>query len=603
MLQTTHKDGIKIALCIITKGDCELDTLKICIQSALPAVDDVYITANGSETKKTKKYCDKNGFFYSYFKWIKDFSAARNFNFQQAESRQKYDYILWLDSDDELVAPQELRNLAITTKQNSYDVVFFDYWYGCRFSDTPSYKTISSVDIIQPRERLISPGTNVWKGRLHETPVPVEGKEIRYTKYSHDPKENRNIVVVHRDVIPMSYLDTEKFKRNQELLELQLEDERSRGSADPRTLLYLMKIYVEMDEKQKWQKVLDMGEEYLERSGWDEERGVANVCMAQALVKLGRSNEAINRYHMSLEEWPYNPETQLHLATLYYNMKQYSKAQYWLAVAMEMSPKNPGRTITNLSAMKELAGRLNMGLAFNVEKNIDKAATAAKALFDDFPTQENAATLNYIEDIKELNSACKNVDLLSQYLDSIGESTKIPKLLDTLPIAISSQAFAIKLRNTFIKPKVWDTDEIAYFANFGKAHFFKWDGNSLRHGVGGSETAVIRLSEEWVKLGYKVTVYGDPESPCEINGVKYVPWYYFNKNDEFNIFIQWRHCGLAGKAKAKKFLVDLHDVFSQVDYTQEQLAAIDKIMVKSRYHRNLAPAIPDEKFLIISNGI
>ena len=59
---------------------------------------------------------------------------------------------------------------------------------------------------------------------------------------------------------------------------------------------------------------------------------------------------------------------------------------------------------------------------------------------------------------------------------------------------------------------------------------------------------------------------------------------------------------MANKVVSKKFLVDLHDVWSEKDYL-EHLDNIDKFLVKSKYHRELAPNIPDSKFTIISNGL
>jgi hypothetical protein len=88
-----------------------------------------------------------------------------------------------------------------------------------------------------------------------------------------------------------------------------------------------------------------------------------------------------------------------------------------------------------------------------------------------------------------------------------------------------------------------------------------------------------------------------------IDGVNYLPWYEFNRKDSFNIFIQWRNWAYAGKVKCRKFYVDLHDIYNSVDFRQSELDFIDKIFVKSKYHRNLAPTIPDNKFIIVSNGI
>lgn len=170
-------------------------------------------------------------------------------------------------------------------------------------------------------------------------------------------------------------------------------------------------------------------------------------------------------------------------------------------------------------------------------------------------------------------------------------------------MSIQCQPFAIKMLQRTSKPRKWGEKEICYFANFGGKHFYTWDGNSINKGLGGSETAVIRLSEEWVKKGYKVTVFCDPEKPIVVNDVTYLPYYYFNRNDEFNIFIQWRGNALASKIKAKKFIIDLHDIFNGGDYTPEIMKHVDKVMVKSRYHRSNAPNIQDKQIVICSNGI
>jgi hypothetical protein len=124
----------------------------------------------------------------------------------------------------------------------------------------------------------------------------------------------------------------------------------------------------------------------------------------------------------------------------------------------------------------------------------------------------------------------------------------------------------------------------------------------LKSGIGGSETAVIRLSEEWAKKGYNVVVYGDPKEPVEINGVTYLPWYYFNKRDRFNIFIQWRATHLAGKIHAKMFLSDMHDVYADVTH-KDNIDKLDKFMCKSIYHREFGKDFPVTKVEVISNGI
>lgn len=587
---------IKIPLCCIVKDDTEAKQLEAMLDTIQPYVDDVYLTVTNENTPGIDSLAKRRGIHLSRFRWIDDFSAARNFNFSQAP--QDADYILWCDADDLWIGGDMVKEVARITKEAGFDVVFFTYWYACTFNGQPSLDSVASVDIQHLRERLIRPGTNTWKGRLHETPVPVDGAKMRYTSYAYSKEQP--VCVVHTatdDILPA------KMERNKRILEAQLEEERSKGEADPRTLLYLAKIYAENGTKEEMAKVLVMGEEYLAKSGWDEERGVCWEQMGICHAKLGNEREAARAFHNAIQEWPHQPLFYLRLAQSYYNLKLYRQSQHWLEVGMRVEIDDKSGNLVNYKAMKLMASELLLNLEYNVRKNVDKAVEAAKLVYRENPTENNLQNLNFLQDLKDLNQACLHADKLAEYLDSIGQKDRIIPLLDQLPQAITSQPFAVRLRHWHANPRKWGDNEICYFANFGQKHFEQWDPTSLNKGIGGSETAVIRLAQEWTRLGYKVTVYGDPIKSGDYDGVTYLPWYHFNPKDRFNIFIQWRNWRLAGEVKARKFYVDLHDVWNGVDVGQEQLKHIDAFMVKSKFHRDLAPNIPDYKFKIISNGI
>jgi hypothetical protein len=259
--------------------------------------------------------------------------------------------------------------------------------------------------------------------------------------------------------------------------------------------------------------------------------------------------------------------------------------------------------VVAVTPIKIMAANLMLKWAFHVEKNIGKAVEASNMLIGVDPSQANLENHEYLLNLKEMDDACGHIDKLVHYLSDIGSENSIVPLIDRLPMEIQQQPFAIKLRQKFSPPRKWGKKEICYFANFGGPFHEKWDGNSMVKGIGGSETAVIKLSEEWVRQGYSVTVYNDPEKPCMINGVKYFPYYWFNMEDKFNIFIEWRSNYMAGKINAKKHFIDLHDLFDPSPYTPEKLKYIDKVMVKSKFHRELAPNIPDDKIIVISNCI
>lgn len=595
---------MKLSACLIVKDDSELNSLSQAVDSIKNHVDGVYITATGEDVDGVEKLCKDNDLQYSHFPWNDSFADARNFNFSQAPGDS--DYIFWMDADDIVVGGELLPEIARLSKMNGKDLVFFTYWYACTFKGEPSLTTLQKVDIEQMRERLIRPGVTTWKGRLHETPVPNNGVRENYTSYPFNADE-RPFAILHtsRDDVVNS-----KMQRNKRILELQLKEERDGGKdkADPRTLLYLMKIYAEEDDKEKWRETLEMGKEYLAKSGWDEERGTCYELMGQVYGHLDKLKESVNCFHNAINEWPHNPLFYIRLASAYYNLKNYRSARHWLDIASSMDlDKRFTSSTTNVHAMKVMFADLLVKLNYNAEKDTKKALEAARMLYKELPNKDNEQQLLFLEDQDRLNEACRNVDKLAEYLSDIGETTSIVNMLDALPIAISTQPFAIKIRHRFTMPRKWKENEICYFANFGSRHFEKWDGSSLDSGIGGSETAVVELSHQWAALGYHVTVYGDPitRNTQEIGkgSVTYLPWYYFNKNDSFNIFIQWRGWQLAGVVKTRKFYVDLHDIYSSVDMSTEEIQNIDKIFVKSQYHRLLGQNIPDHKFQVVSNGI
>jgi len=592
---------MKIALAMICKDDSEVKILKRCLDSIQNYVDGVYLTVTRPNQPEIAKLAKERNLVLSEYKWDYDskeawknwdFSKARNFNWAQVP--KGYDWIFWLDSDDIFVGAEYLRDIAQTALDAGKDEVFFSYWYGCTFKDdNPSLENLITVDLEHLRERLIKPGKTIWKGQLHETPVPLGKIEATYINYTKDLP----IAVMHGLTDKQNFA---RLERNRIILERQLEEEGA--DKDPRTLLYLMKIYAEL-EGDYLDKVLEYGKIYVKKSGWDQERGQAWEIMGNVYGKRGDQKQAIKCYMNGIREWPHQPMTYLRLAQAFFNAKRYRDCKFWLEIGMSLDISNKTTSMVNYEAMKVISSELLLKLAYQVEKDTKKALEAAKLLQSVHPTPEHQGSVEYLESVNALNDACMHTDKLCEYLESIGDTDGVPLLLDSLPVAISSQPFAVKARQRNIRPKRWAKNEICYFANFGNPHFEKWDGNSLKKGIGGSETAVIRLSEEWVKKGYKVAVYGDPEKPCVINGVAYLPWYWFNPRDKFNIFISWRTWGMAKNVKCKKFLVDMHDVFAGSDIEDKFIKKIDRIMVKSNFHRELAPNIPDYKFNVISNGI
>jgi tetratricopeptide (TPR) repeat protein len=592
-----------ISWCIIVKDDSEVESLKRCVGSVLPYVEEMVITANGEVVTEIEKFCatePKIKFFYH--KWTKNFAEQRNICASKVSSNA--DYYGWSDSDDVLVGGEYLRQTAEKARKSNLDVVFFTYWYSCLFDGEPSEATMKSIELTQMRERLLKPGVTVWKKRLHETPVPVDNIDFQHGvfKYSEDAPIAWLHLGVHREIVKGVVDDPSKNARNRELLELQLEDERATSGADPRTLIYLMKIYGEADDEETLLKTIEMGNEYLTKSGWNAERGMCCCIMGKCLGKLGRDREAKQLLFDAIGEYPFDPMLYLYLSKSCGNLKQYGEMRHWLEVALAMDPNQSISNVSNLLELKLMAAEQTMYYNFNGARDIRKAYKAMQILAKEMPTPENMETLNYLKGVNDLEEASRVAHELMIFYQEQGNHDGVVKIVESMPDTMRNLPFAWAMYNKHKEPKVWGEKEICYYANFAKPHLEHWDGNSLTQGLGGSETAVIKLAEEWTKKGWVVTVYGDPLVRTQINGVWYLPYFEFNSRDFFNIFIQWRSSFLAHRIKAKKFLVDLHDLWSPQQF-KGNVNQIDKFMVKSNFQKDMGEGIELEKFTVISNGI
>ncbi|MFZ2538974.1 MAG: glycosyltransferase [Oscillospiraceae bacterium] len=172
-----------ISLCMIVKN--EENTLQRCLDSISDIVDEIIIVDTGSEdnTKSIALRYTKNVYD---FKWIDDFSAARNYSFSKATK----EYILWLDSDDVLLESdrQKLINLK-NNFDNSFDVVMMKYNLG---SDDINYPTCTFM-----RERLLKREKGfMWNDPIHEY-IIISGKilntDICITHKRMHGKTDRNL--------------------------------------------------------------------------------------------------------------------------------------------------------------------------------------------------------------------------------------------------------------------------------------------------------------------------------------------------------------------------------------------------------------------------
>lgn len=137
-----------------------------------------------------------------------------------------------------------------------------------------------------------------------------------------------------------------------------------------------------------------------------------------------------------------------------------------------------------------------------------------------------------------------------------------------------------------------------------------WDPESIKKGITGSEEAVIYVAKELAKLGYKVTVYGDPPngSVHSMPGAnpRYVN-YLAPDEEKLDIAISWRmpHKSLEFKKRASKVFLWPHDTYYW-KLPEAQINGFDDVLWLTEWQRaqwiSINPSFA--KFTkIIGNGI
>jgi glycosyltransferase involved in cell wall biosynthesis len=131
-------------------------------------------------------------------------------------------------------------------------------------------------------------------------------------------------------------------------------------------------------------------------------------------------------------------------------------------------------------------------------------------------------------------------------------------------------------------------------------HENEWSPESKS--LGGSEEAVVYLSEEFVKAGFSVTVYNTVSKQKRFNGVLYKPYWLWNPNDVQDLTIIWRDPNILKEVphiESKKIFIDMHDAIPVNNTLQYNDSGT--IFVKSNFHASFVNAAND--IVVVPNGI
>lgn len=564
---------MKLALAMIVKGTAEeAKCLDTCLSYVAKEMDGIFITATYTDVQpiaqEIRDVCSKYNCFVSEYKWIDDFSAARNYNFSQVP--KEYDYILWLDADD---AVKNVENIKPTIEGNlDVDAFVIQYVYS------------KNPPVAHDKTQIVkNDGTFSWADSfLHE-----------------DLKANRNIIVKGIEGVQRIHLSNEdRFSQNKE-----------------RNMRISLKQVNEMpDDPRSWwnagmscKGLLDHTgsikylSEFIKLSSSNDEKYLAKIRIAESYLMLGDHQKAIDYAEQALGMKPIFPDAYNLLGVIYAGLDDFKKGEEYLLQGLQRSRNLPVRSMIvynprdyDFTPLKMLG---NVYFMWGKPKHAKICFEQALKIVDDEQCTE------YLKSCDIAINNLKKGEEIAKKLEKAKTDKAFEKIYNTLtPEQKAMPHICLVRNNRFIKKESTGKDITIFCGQTAE----EWTPDTAKtRGIGGSEEAVIWLSRTLVKRGWNVEVYnvcGHEEKVFD--GVVYKPFWMWNYRDKKDVTILWRSPLMADyDINTTKLFVDLHDVIQKGEFTEKRLTKIDKIFVKSNCHRALFDNIPDEKFVIVSNGI
>jgi tetratricopeptide (TPR) repeat protein len=558
-----------LSLCLIVKPEKEeAKLLDRALVFVAKYIDEICITQAGDKPSEEvsriiKKYKGKE----SFWKWNSSFADARNFNFSQATKK----YIFWTDADDIVEGAENIPELIRRMEEEKIDAIVMNYLY--------AFDVYGNCITQHLKTRIVRKDAVKWVGKVHE-----------------DFQELRQINAFMTEDVKILHKSEEKRIKESGERNLKMAKEIYKDDPkDPRNTWLVAnanRAMDNLDEAIKWYK------KFIEVSNSEEEKYLAYLDIADIEsrkdVKVG-----IDYALKALNLRPKYPNAYFVLGKLNHKIKKLEQARDFILTGLTLPLPITSIIVWNPREYDAVPLSELVVIYFELGK-VQEAVSAIKLVKkiypDDKEVDKHFSILN--EELKILDK----VDQVIEQLKDVNDKDKFLKIIETLPVELRSHPKICYLKNNLFIKKETSGKDLVYYCSYTEKI---WNPDIARErGVGGSEEAVIQLTKRWVKAGWNVTVYNNCGKEKVYDGVTYKPFWEYNLRDAQDVTIVWRHpmpCDY--EINSKVIMVDMHDVVAKEEFTEDRIKNLTKVMVKSQAHRKLYPNLPDEKIVIIPNGI
>jgi glycosyltransferase involved in cell wall biosynthesis len=277
--------------------------------------DELVVVDTGS-TDDTVDIAKARGATVHHFEWIDDFSAARNFSFDQCHG----DWVVWLDADDRVppVAQEGFRALRQQLAgRDDFDGVMVTY--RIQFSEQNRDVCAYSFD----RERVHRRRAGLrWVGPVHEVIALPADRWMRWPE----------AWVEHR---PLPDRPDKKRDRNLGILERA----RAAGDHSPRTLFYYAN---ELRDHRRFEEALTTYREYLTVSDLEWEKYSALLHMADCAQAIGQPEERLRLLFDAVALDSRRAEAFNRLGAFFYDRRDWQRAIPFFVAATSLERPRDG---------------------------------------------------------------------------------------------------------------------------------------------------------------------------------------------------------------------------------------------------------------------
>lgn len=295
---------ITISLCMIVKN--EEAVLSRCLESVKDIVEEIIIIDTGS-TDKTKEiayhYTEK---VYD-FKWVDDFSKARNYSFSKATK----DYQMWLDADDVITDENKQKILKLKEQLDpNIDIVTFKY--------NTHFDKDNNPILTSTRGRLFKrKGHYLWNDPIHEY-IELKGN-VYYAN---------NIFIDHKK-------EAEYTDRNLKIYQNQIKNGKK---LSPRSKYYFAR---ELKDHKRYKEAIFYFEQFLEENlGWVEDNIAACYNLALCYKFLDNKEKVLTSLIRSFEYDAPRAEIICEIGYYFMDKNDYQKALKWFLIAIHLEKPN-----------------------------------------------------------------------------------------------------------------------------------------------------------------------------------------------------------------------------------------------------------------------